>query len=139
MLNVVSVTDSLLDLNPGSGPTLASRSYQPTEEEQVTDPNPIACTLDESDLRQRLEQIAALGADALIAYDEAGGTHTLRFRRDDGTRRRLEQIVAAEAKCCSFLDLRISECADELLLTIDAAGEGRALAGELASAFSATR
>jgi hypothetical protein len=105
----------------------------------VSDPQPIACTLNENALRQRLEQIAALGADALIAHEEANGTHTLRFRRDEETRRQLKQIVDAESKCCSFLDLQISEHANELLLAIDASGEGRAFADELAGSFSATR
>lgn len=105
----------------------------------MTDPNPIACTLGESDLRRRLEQIAALGADALIAHDETGGIPTLRFRRDDETRRRLEQIVAAESRCCSFLDLSLAESDGELILALDAPREGRAVADELARAFSATR
>lgn len=105
----------------------------------MPDPKPIACTLGESDLRQRLKQIAALGADALIAHNETDGTHTLRFRRDQETHRQLQQIVDAEASCCSFLDLRISERANELLLTIDAPREGRAVADELASSFSTTR
>jgi hypothetical protein len=105
----------------------------------VTDPQPLACTLDENALRQRLEQIAALGAEALIAHEEAGGTHTLRFRRDDETRRQLEQIVAAEASCCSFLDLTVDERDGELILVVEAPGEGRSVADELASAFSAQR
>jgi hypothetical protein len=106
-----------------------------TEEEQVSDPNPIACTLGESDLRQRLDEIAALGADALISHEETGGTQTLRFRRDEETRRRLQQIVAAESRCCAFLDLSIDDRDDELALIIDAPAEGRPVADELARAF----
>jgi hypothetical protein len=105
----------------------------------VTDPNPIVCTLGESDLRQRLEQIAALGADALIAHEETGGAHTLRFRLDEQTRHQLEQIVDAEDKCCSFLELSIDERDGELILALDAPAEGRPVADELVSAFSATR
>ena len=105
----------------------------------MTDPKPIACTLGESDLQWRLAQIAALGADALIAQKEIGGTHTLRFRRDDETRRQLEQIVDAEANCCSFLEFRIDERDGELVLTLDAPAEGRVVADALVSAFSATR
>jgi hypothetical protein len=105
----------------------------------VTDPNPIACTLDESALRQRLEQIAALGADALIAHEETGGAHTLRFRRDEQTHRQLERIVDAEAKCCSFLQLSIDERDGELVLALGAPAEGRPVADELARAFSARR
>lgn len=104
----------------------------------MTDPKPIVCTLNENDLRGRLEQIAALGADALIAHEEANGIHTLKFRRDDETRRQLEQIVDAEANCCSFLDLAIAERNDELILTLSAPAEGRPVADELARAFSAT-
>jgi hypothetical protein len=104
----------------------------------VTNPQPIACTLGESDLSKRLEQIAALGADALIAHEEASGTHTLKFGSDDETRRRLEQIVAAEARCCSFLDLTIAERDGELILTLGAPTEGRPVADELARAFSTT-
>lgn len=105
----------------------------------MTDPKPIVCTLDENSLRQRLEQIAALGADALIAHEEASGTHTLRFRRDDETRRQLEQIVAAESRCCSFLDLSLGERDGELVLALDAPIEGRPVADELARAFLAKR
>jgi hypothetical protein len=105
----------------------------------VTDPNPIACTLGESDLHRRLEQIATLGSGALIAHEEASGIHTLRFRRDEETRHQLEQIVDAEASCCSFLDLTMDERDSELVLTVDAPTEGRPVADELAKAFSATR
>jgi hypothetical protein len=105
----------------------------------VTDPQPIACTLDENDLRQRLEQIATLGANALIAHEETNGTHTLRFRRNDETHRQLEEIVAAESQCCSFLDLSLGEHDGELILALDAPIESRPVADELARTFSAKR
>jgi hypothetical protein len=105
----------------------------------VTEPKPIVCTLSENDLRGRLEQITALGADALIAHEEANGIHTLRFRDDEHTRHQLEQIVDAEASCCSFLDLTIDERDGELILAVDAPTEGRSVADEFAKAFSATR
>jgi hypothetical protein len=102
----------------------------------VTDPKPIACTLGASDLQQRLDEIAALGADALLSHELEDGAHTLRFRRDDGTRHRLEEIAAAEARCCSFLDLKIGERDGELLLTIAAAEGGESSAEALALAFA---
>ncbi len=86
----------------------------------MNEPKPTACSLSGSALRRRLEEIAALGADALIAEETSEGVRVLRFRDDADTRRRLEQIVAAESECCPFLDLRISKQANELLLTIDA-------------------
>lgn len=101
----------------------------------MTDPKPIACTLGASDLRQRLDEISALGAASLIAHEASDGVHTLRFRRDEGTRHRLEQIAAAEARCCSFLDLGISERDGELVLTIAAAEGGEQVAEALALTF----
>jgi hypothetical protein len=101
----------------------------------VTDPQPIACTLGASDLSQRLDEIATLGADSLIAHELKDGAHTLRFRRDDETRHQLEGIVAAEARCCSFLDLSLSERDDDLVLAIAASEGGEQLAEALALAF----
>jgi hypothetical protein len=34
---------------------------------------------------------------------------SLRFRSDAATHKRLEEIVAAEAECCSFLGLELDE------------------------------
>jgi hypothetical protein len=101
----------------------------------VTDPEPIACTLGASDLRQRLDEIATLGADSLLGQEAEDGVHILRFRSDEATRHRLEQIVAAEARCCSFLDLGISERNGELLLTIATSEGGESTADALALAF----
>ncbi len=102
----------------------------------MKDPKPIACTLGETDLRRRLDEIAALGADSLLGYESRDGAHILRFRRDEGTRVRLEQIVAAEAKCCSFLDLGIDGRDGELLLTIASSEDGESTAEALALAFA---
>ena len=101
----------------------------------MTDPEPIACTLAESDLHQRLIEIAALGADSLLGHELKDGMYTLRFRRDDGTFRQLEEIAAAEARCCSFLDLSVCERDGALFLTIAAADGGEQLAEALALTF----
>ncbi len=105
----------------------------------MTDPKPIACTLGASDLSQRLDEVAALGADSLIGHEAADGVHTLRFRPDARTRCRLDEIVAAEAQCCSFLDLNVSERDGELILTIAAPEPGKPVAKELALAFTPIR
>jgi hypothetical protein len=102
----------------------------------VTDPAPIACTLGAGDLRQRLDEIAALGAESLLCHESKDGVHTLRFRPDEGTRHRLEQVAAAEARCCSFLDLAIDERDGELVLTIATSEGGEPTAKALALAFS---
>jgi hypothetical protein len=101
----------------------------------MTDSKTIACSLGASDLQQRLDEIAELGAASLIGRDTAAGKHTLRFRPDPTTRSRLEEIVAAEAECCSFLDLKLTEYEGELILTLAAPEDGQPIADELAATF----
>ncbi len=98
---------------------------------------PIACSLDASDLSRRLAEIAALGEASLIAHEAEAGTHVLRFRPGEGTQTRLERIVAAERRCCPFLELSLDERGGELLLTVATAPEGQAAAAALAAAFGA--
>lgn len=102
----------------------------------MTKGTPIACSLGASDLRQRLDEIAEVGADSLIERKADGEHHLLRFRSGSDTRRRLEAIVAAEAKCCSFLGLAIEEEGGELVLSISAPLDGQPIADELAAAFA---
>jgi len=101
----------------------------------MTYPKPVACSLGADDLQTRLAEIAGVGAAGLIAQEENEGRHTLRFRPDPATRRRLEAIVAAEADCCSFLELDLAECGGELVLSLAAPEPGQTIADELASAF----
>jgi hypothetical protein len=96
---------------------------------------PIACSLGAGDLKQRLAAIAAIGSASLRDRETDGGRHLLRFGADEATRRRLEEIVAAEAECCSFLDLILEERGSELVLSIAAPQDGQAVADELAAAF----
>jgi hypothetical protein len=94
---------------------------------------PLACSLDASALEGRLAEIQALGRDALIAAEPPG---ILRFRATPATRQRLEQIVAAEAECCPFLSLDLSEHKEELRLTVSAPEGADAVAAELLQAFA---
>jgi hypothetical protein len=99
----------------------------------------VACSLVVGDLQRRLAEIAALGAESLVDRTTAGDHQLLRFRSGAATRRRLEGIVAAEAACCPFLDLRLEEGGGYLVLSISSASaSGRELAAELAGAFAAT-
>ncbi len=101
----------------------------------MTEGTPIACSLGASDLRRRLDEIAVVGAGSLIERSVDGENHLLRFRSDAETRRRLEAIVAAEAKCCSFLELSLQERDGELVLSVSATEDGQPVADELAAAF----
>ena len=97
---------------------------------------PIACTLGAGERRTRLAEIEALGRDALIAADSDG---TLRFRNEPAVRARLDAVVSAEARCCPFLDLKLSEHDAELRLVIRAPEEAGPVARELAAAFTIVR
>lgn len=94
---------------------------------------PIACTLSADERPARLAEIKALGRDALIG---TGADGTLRFRNDPGIRARLAAIVAAESRCCPFLDMELSFSEAELRLAIRAPGEAEPVARELAATFA---
>ena len=102
----------------------------------MTEALPIACSLSAGDLKQRLAAIAEIGGESLIDHDTDEGRHVLRFRSDAATRKRLEEIVAAEAECCSFLDLALEERRGELVLSVAAPLEAHGVADELAAAFT---
>jgi hypothetical protein len=103
----------------------------------LTNEGGTACSLGASQLERRLAAIAAIGAESLISRSVNGpGRHLLHFRQQAGLRDRLEQIVAAETECCSFLDLRLAEERGALVLSIAAQAGGQAVADGLAAAFS---
>jgi hypothetical protein len=104
-------------------------------EKPTNDRTAVACSLGAGELGQRLAAIAALGADSLLARGVEGNRHVLRFRPDASTRRRLEAIVAAEARCCAFLDLSLREHGGELVLSISAPEDAQAFADGLAEVF----
>ncbi len=102
----------------------------------MTEALSIACSLSADDLKQRLAAIAKIGEESLIDRATEDGRQVLRFRSDAGTRKRLGEIVAAEAECCSFLDLSLEERGRELILSVAAPQNGQAVADELAAAFA---
>jgi hypothetical protein len=102
----------------------------------MTQELPIACSLGADDLTARLQLIAEISATHLISRGSEGETQLLRFRRDDGVRRSLEGIIAAEATCCAFLAMKIREEAGALVLVIDAPAEAAPVAAQLAAAFA---
>jgi len=96
---------------------------------------PIACTLSAAEMPARLEEISRLG-DRLLSRDDAGRRVILRFRSDGDTRGRLETLVAAEARCCAFLELTLSEDAEAISLTILAPEGAEEALGDFAGAFA---
>jgi hypothetical protein len=95
---------------------------------------PLACSLEAGPLEKRLAAISELGEQSLLGSTVDRDRRVLRFRADANTRERLREIVAAEAECCAFLDLDLSEEDGAVVLTI-AAPQG---AGEMADGLAAT-
>lgn len=94
---------------------------------------PLACSLDGPALGERLAEMRAVGRESLIAADPVGN---LRFRASPAVRRRLERIVAAEAECCAFLSLELSERDGELQLAVAAPEGAEPVAAALVEAFT---
>lgn len=95
---------------------------------------PIACSLSSDELPERLAELEALGREALLSVSSNGA---LRFRADAATRERLEAVIAAESRCCSFLSFDLNERKGELVLTIGAPEGAEPLAFDLVNAFAA--
>lgn len=98
---------------------------------------PIACTLGATEARARLAELAAIGRAALLGTTTAGRRATLRFRPRTRVRERLEAIVAAEADCCGFLDLSLSDAPGAVMLHIAAPPGAEGAVADVVAAFAA--
>jgi hypothetical protein len=96
---------------------------------------PIACSLNATELSQRLAEMAELGQAALIDTHTEPTRAELRFAAGTGVRERVEAIVAAESRCCAFLDMTVTDEADTVVLTITAPDGAELVLTELADAF----
>ena len=96
---------------------------------------PIACSLGATELPERLAEMAALGEAALVDTRTLPLHAELRFAVGDRVRERVEAIVSAEASCCSFLTMGVSEEPDLVVLNIDAPEGAELVLDEMVDAF----
>jgi len=96
---------------------------------------PIACSLSAREQSRRLAGIRALARAGLPAIE---GDGVLRFSPDRATRERLEAVIAAESKCCPFMEFHLREDGGSLLLSIAGPDEAEPLVRELIDAFAGT-
>jgi hypothetical protein len=96
---------------------------------------PIAVTLSAGELAQRLAEMADLGRAALIDARTGPTRAQLRLVAGAGVRGRAEAIVAAGSQCCAFLQMRIRDEPDTVILTIDAPRDAELVLAELVDAF----
>jgi hypothetical protein len=105
--------------------------------DDLIDELPIACSLAAADLKTRQSELVALGRQCLISVDRTDhGPVILHFKADSATRAELRRIVAAEAECCAFLQMKLTEGAS-LNLAIEGPPEAGPVIEELVSAFEA--
>lgn len=100
-----------------------------------TDP-PVACPLDAGALSDRLAHMAELGGAALLDARIDGRRALLRFAAGKEVRGRLDGIVAAEARCCPFLGMNLTEEPGTLTLTIIGPAGAEPVVEDLVTAFS---
>ena len=100
-----------------------------------TDP-PVACSLDAGALSDRLAHMAELGGAALLDARLDGRRALLRFAAGKEVRGRLDGIVAAEARCCPFLGMDLTEEPGTLTLTIIGPAGAEPVVEDLVTAFS---
>jgi hypothetical protein len=90
----------------------------------MTDKPPIACTLTEHDLRDRVAWIATLNRDALRGYDRTDLTLQIRYCLQAAPH--VRELMRREQACCAFLTFELQERSDEVQLTIKAPEVARA-------------
>ena len=100
------------------------------------DQAPIACTLGPNDLKARLDRIAQLAQQHLLAQRREGPALHLLYAREAAAQ--LKDIVALERECCAFLNFELAERAKVVELTITAPAEASEFAGVLFEHFSAS-
>jgi hypothetical protein len=86
---------------------------------------PIACTLSPDGMTARRALIAALGADGLLDRTPTHAGIRVRLRDTPDIEQRTRALVAAESKCCAFLDFSLQRQAGDLVLDIGGPAEAR--------------
>jgi hypothetical protein len=84
----------------------------------MTEWHPIACTLTQEALADRIGWISALNRDFLRECRLE--RTTLRLTYDAAAARDVRMLVAREQECCGFLGFSIQESSDAIELRIDA-------------------
>ena len=79
---------------------------------------PIACTLTADGMTARRALIDALAADGLLERTPTDSGLRLRLRDTPEIERRTRELVAAESRCCAFLDFDLGRAGGDLVLDI---------------------
>jgi hypothetical protein len=86
---------------------------------------PIACTLTPDGMTARLALIDALSADGLLERTPTDAGLRVRLRDTPEVEQRTRELVAAESRCCAFLDFDLGREAGALVLDISGPEDAR--------------
>lgn len=86
---------------------------------------PIACSLTPTQAEERVEQTAALARHALRRREPIADGQRLHFEDNREIEAELRHVIAAEAECCLFLELRLRRVDEGLELDITGPAEAR--------------
>jgi hypothetical protein len=92
---------------------------------------PIACTLTVPELSERRRRVAELADRSLMLREPLPEGVRLFFAADRATEREVRAVVAAEARCCSFLRLRLRRTGKALVLDVTGPQQARPIIDEL--------
>ena len=88
--------------------------------------NPAGCTLDASELVERIAEWREVSSQAISRSVEAEKI-TSRYPSDPELLKRLRQLIAAEAECCAFLRFTIQEGEHQTVVELAFPAEARPL------------
>lgn len=92
---------------------------------------PIACALSAREFADRKAQTAQIARYALRARQSTEHGCLLSFAADADTEAQLRDIVAAESRCCSFLQMDLRRSGETLELEVTGPDEARPIIEEL--------
>jgi hypothetical protein len=93
----------------------------------MTNEIPIACTLSPDGFTARMGLIDALAADGLLDRTSTASGLRVRLRDTPEIERRTRELVAAESRCCAFLQFELGREGDALVLGISGPDDARPL------------
>jgi hypothetical protein len=86
---------------------------------------PIACTLTPDGMTARRVLIEALAADGLLDRTTTDTGMRVRLLDRPDVERRTRELVAAESRCCAFLDFQLGRDDGDLVLDISGPEDAR--------------
>jgi hypothetical protein len=90
---------------------------------------PIACSLPSADYAERRAHIDDITRSALLGREPIESGERLTFAA--GAEADLRELIAAEAKCCSFLKMELDRRGDTLALDVTGPEDAQPLIAEL--------